>query len=133
MIAWVHQQAPVAYWFLGGSHQLAQIGPLKHIMGPIRYVGRVSRGNYYSKRHEDGVQNAWAGHLVYGWIPAQCIAKAFSIHHLRQLCRERNIKEGNCPVLSLCVCMAKAYKEIFWSSTLTCCYNPLQLQQRASK
>lgn len=35
---------------------------------------RQAGGNYY-KRHEDGVQNVWAGHyLVYGWIPAQCVA-----------------------------------------------------------
>lgn len=52
-------------------------------------------GKVYNARHQDGVQFAWPRHcLVYGWIPAQCVIKTFTLQRFRQLCKERNIKEG---------------------------------------
>jgi hypothetical protein len=52
-------------------------------------------GKAYNGRYQDGVQFAWPRHyLVYGWIPAQCVIKTFTLQRFRQLCKERNIQEG---------------------------------------
>jgi hypothetical protein len=63
---------------------------------------RQAGGNTYSGKHRDGVEYAWPEHyLVYGWIPAQCVIETFTIQDFRQLCKERDIKEGQYFMLPL--------------------------------
>ena len=65
-------------------------------------------GKCYSDKHLDDVQYAWNGHyLVYGWIPAQCVIKTFSIQHFQQLCEEHDIKKGQHLTSSLGMWIAK--------------------------
>lgn len=43
----------------------------------------------------DSVKFAWQSHyLVYGWIPAQCVVKIFTLDQFRGICENRNIRPG---------------------------------------
>lgn len=52
-------------------------------------------GRPYSATSPNGVKFAWHSHyLVYGWIPAQCVVKIFTLEQFRDICKNRNIRPG---------------------------------------
>ncbi len=66
------------------------------------FLVQSAGGKLYSRANPQGVQFAWPSHyLAYGWIPAQCIVKIFTLRQFRDICEDRDIQPGQYTVVSV--------------------------------